>query len=232
MPFLWFSGSQKYDVKKIRIKVCTSYTDRYICHMKFTPRSENTRQLIIERTAGIFNKKGYAGTALSDLTEATNLTKGSIYGNFENKEDVALAAFDYNIACRVKIVRDRISRYSSNKERLMVYATIFSSQEEYVFPEGGCPLLNAGTEADDTHEPLRQRVSEALLLWKKDIQDIIQQGVISNEFRQDVDANRIALSIIALIEGGILIGRSTQNPLYQDTIMETVRELIKSIYNN
>jgi AcrR family transcriptional regulator len=37
--------------------------------------------------------KGYAGTSMYDLTEATGLTKGSIYGNFENKDDVALAGF-------------------------------------------------------------------------------------------------------------------------------------------
>ena len=54
-----------------------------------TSRSEKTRQLIIETAAPIFNKKGYAGTSLSDLTQATGLTKGSIYGNFKNKDEVA-----------------------------------------------------------------------------------------------------------------------------------------------
>ena len=53
--------------------------------MTFIPRSEKTRQFIIETTASLFNKKGYAGTSMSDLTEATKLTKGSIYGNFERE---------------------------------------------------------------------------------------------------------------------------------------------------
>ncbi|RKM92681.1 TetR/AcrR family transcriptional regulator, partial [Aquimarina sp. AD10] len=59
-------------------------------------RSEKTRQLIIKKTASIFNKKGYTGTYLSDLTNATGLTKGSIYGNFKDKNEVALEAFRYN----------------------------------------------------------------------------------------------------------------------------------------
>jgi TetR/AcrR family transcriptional repressor of nem operon len=37
--------------------------------------------------------KGYSGTSMSDITAATGLTKGSIYGNFENKDEVAIAAF-------------------------------------------------------------------------------------------------------------------------------------------
>ena len=57
-------------------------------------KAEKTRQFIIEKTAPIFNKKGFAGTSLSDMTEATGLTKGSIYGNFADKDEVAMAAFD------------------------------------------------------------------------------------------------------------------------------------------
>ncbi len=57
-------------------------------------KAERTRQYIIASTAEIFNKKGYEGTSLTDLTSATKLTKGSIYGNFRNKEEVAAAAFD------------------------------------------------------------------------------------------------------------------------------------------
>lgn len=43
-------------------------------------RNEKTRKFIIGRTSPIFNKKGFVGTYLSDITEATKLTKGSIYG--------------------------------------------------------------------------------------------------------------------------------------------------------
>ncbi|WP_144916166.1 TetR/AcrR family transcriptional regulator [Mucilaginibacter frigoritolerans] len=40
----------------------------------------NTRDFILQKVAPLFNKKGYAGTSLSDLTDATGLTKG---GNSE-----------------------------------------------------------------------------------------------------------------------------------------------------
>jgi len=42
------------------------------------------------------------GTSLSDMTDATGLTKGSIYGNFNSKDEVALAAFDHNLKMRGK----------------------------------------------------------------------------------------------------------------------------------
>jgi TetR/AcrR family transcriptional repressor of nem operon len=59
-------------------------------------KAEKTKQFIIEKTATLFNTKGYTSTSLSDITAVTGLTKGSIYGNFENKDDVALQAYKHN----------------------------------------------------------------------------------------------------------------------------------------
>ncbi len=62
---------------------------------RYMNKAERTRHFIIEKAAPIFNTKGYAGTSLSDMTEATGLTKGSIYGNFADKDEVALACFEH-----------------------------------------------------------------------------------------------------------------------------------------
>ena len=51
----------------------------------------------LEKIAPIFNKNGYVGTSLSDITQATGLTKGAIYGNFKDKEALAIEAFNFNI---------------------------------------------------------------------------------------------------------------------------------------
>jgi len=60
-------------------------------------KSEQTKAFIIEKTAPIFNSKGYAGTSLTDITEATKLTKEVFMETLANKDEVALAAFDYNL---------------------------------------------------------------------------------------------------------------------------------------
>ncbi|MFC5411068.1 TetR/AcrR family transcriptional regulator [Larkinella bovis] len=194
--------------------------------MKFTPRSEATRQFIIETTAGIFNTKGYAGTSLSDLTDATRLTKGSIYGNFENKEEVALAVFNYNAARRSKIIQDKLNQAESNKDKLLAFITLFSSAENHVFPKGGCPLLNTGTEADDTHEPLRQRVADEVAATQTALATLIRAGINTGEFRPDTDPERVATSIQAIIQGGIFMARTARNPLYLDTVLKTALNLV------
>ena len=59
-------------------------------------KGQQTRRGIIEKAAPLFNQKGYEGTSLSDLMDATGLQKGGIYRHFDSKEELAAAAFDYS----------------------------------------------------------------------------------------------------------------------------------------
>jgi len=194
--------------------------------MEGQSKAERTRQFIIESTAGIFNKKGFAGTSLSDLTEATRLTKGSIYGNFENKEEVALCAFDYNLSKIKLAIQKRMQRSHSFHDKLMVYAQVYHSFKGEPFPVGGCPILNTAIDADDTHQLLKDKAAHAIAEWKKTIMELISAGMESGEFKADTDSLQVALSIIALIEGGIMIAKVTNSPASFDKILKTVELLV------
>ncbi len=58
-------------------------------------KGEQTRKKIVEAAAPIFNQRGYEGSSLNDLMEATGLKKGGIYRHFSSKEELAAEAFDY-----------------------------------------------------------------------------------------------------------------------------------------
>lgn len=197
---------------------------------KTLSKSERTRQFIIETTAPIFNTKGYEGTSMSDITAATGLTKGSIYGNFENKEEVALCAFDYNYSHIRKLITAKITQAENYRDKLMVYATIYHN---FTLPSwfitGGCPILNTAIEADDTNPPLREKVAKAILSWKKGIMNLIDAGVEAGEFKANTDREQTALSVIALIEGGVMISRATGNAASLDMVLKTVAGVIDGL---
>lgn len=192
-------------------------------------KAERTRQFIIETTASIFNTKGYAGTSLNDLTDATGLTKGSIYGNFENKEEVALAAFDYNLSKVKGRIQQHLDQANTYSQKLLVYSDVYRTFFRIPFIQGGCPILNTAVEADDTNNLLKDRAAKALQQWKKGIIDLIKAGVASGEFKEDVEPERIALSMIALIEGGIMIAQATNMPTSLDKVLKTVELLIEQL---
>ncbi len=193
-------------------------------------KADRTRQFIIETTSGIFNTKGYAGTSMSDITEATGLTKGSIYGNFSNKEEVAIAVFDYNYGKVRAVIAQRIEAAKTYHDKMMVYAQVYDQYTRAAyFPQGGCPILNTAVEADDTNPLLKDRAAKAIQGWKKRLVDMIHAGVEAGEFKEGLDSNRIALTIIAMIEGGIMLSKVTNSQSCLDKIMQSVELLIKDM---
>lgn len=196
--------------------------------MKHSPtKGERTRQFIIERTAPIFNTKGYSGTYLSDLEEATGLSKGSIYCNFENKDEVALAAFDYNFGKVNDYIKERIQALDNSIERLLVYPKVYRDFLKIQFLQPGCPILNTSTEADDTHPRLRLRAANALAFWKKSIENQVARGIERKEIKKNTNPTEIAVLIMSLVEGAIMQAKVTGKSTDLRIAMECLEKIIR-----
>lgn len=192
-------------------------------------KADRTRQFIIEKTAPVFNAKGFAGTSLSDLTQATGLTKGSIYGNFENKDEVALAAFDYNFERITNYMKAKIVATDNAIERLLAYPNVYRNFLKIPFLQPGCPILNTATESDDTHPSLREKTTSALSFWKKSIENQVKRGVARKEIKANTNPAEIAIIIMSLIEGAIMqakvTGRSAELKIAMDYLEKIIRGL-------
>jgi TetR/AcrR family transcriptional repressor of nem operon len=192
-------------------------------------KAQETRSFIIEKTAPIFNTKGYEGTSLTDMTTATGLTKGSIYGNFANKDEVALEVFDFNLQKIQHIIQSEMNKYLTARDKLMVYVNVYDNFLKHPFPVGGCPILNTATESDDTHPLLRKKASQAIMNWKDRIVALIESGIAAKEFKKSTDAETKALTIIAAIEGAVMITKLTGKINYRNAIMSSVKEIIEGL---
>ncbi len=192
-------------------------------------KSERTRQFIVEQTAPIFNEKGYSGTAITDLTSATGLTKGSIYGNFENKDEVALAAFDYNFNRVTNYIKEQIVKSENSIERLLVYPRVYRDFLKIPFLKSGCPILNTSTEADDTHPQLRARANDALAFWKSTIENQIKRGIHRGEIKATTNTTEVAVILMSLIEGAVMQAKVTGRPTELKIAMKYLENLIQQL---
>lgn len=190
-------------------------------------KSERTRQYIIEKTAPIFNTKGYAGTSLSDMTEATGLTKGSVYGNFKNKDEVAIAVFEYNFDRLLIMLNSEISKRKTYREKLLCFPELYLNFLCDKFPVGGCPIMNTAIEADDTHQDLKNAAKKALVKWFDSFVYLINKGKEKGEFKSSTNAEDKALVIISLIEGAIMITKVTGKTNYLKSLMCSLKTIIE-----
>ena len=191
-------------------------------------KAEITKAYIIEKSAPIFNTKGFAGTSLNDITEATGLTKGAIYGNFEDKNEIALAVYNYNVANMKRRMNEAINSKEMGYDKLFAYTDYYRRTWEKVFERGGCPVLNASVEADDNLPFLKRSVQNTIKGWIKSISDIIELGKEQNQIRKDVNSAKYATTIITLIEGGIMMAKINNNhePLFN--ALDRIETIIKT----
>ncbi len=198
---------------------------------KITPskKAAQTRQTIIEKTAPLFNKKGVVGTSLSDLTQATGLTKGSIYGNFKDKDAVALAVFEYNVANLLTFLSKGVKQQKSYLDKLLSIPEGYRKLYRQMIQFGGCPIANAATDADDTHQDLGKQVAKTIEQLKQMMVVLIDKGKQVGEILPLVDSDKTACLMISLIEGGSVLSKATGNKQYLMHSLEQIEYLIYSV---
>lgn len=192
-------------------------------------KSEQTKQFIVERSSPVFNTKGYMGTSMQDIMDATGLTKGGLYGNYKSKEEIAYAAFDYNVH---KIMEKMGKLIKAEKNAPDKFQAILKFYKSYFFEPpvaGGCPMLNMAIEADDTHPGLRLKVVEALEILRSSLIHILKKGQSYGQIKAETDINRFATVFISTIEGGIMMSKTYQDFRYLKDCIAHLSEQVQNI---
>ncbi len=195
-------------------------------------KAERTRNMIIEKSAVLFNQKGYSGTSMKDIMEATGLSKGGLYGNFSSKEEVAVAAFEKAVETVDDQVRIRTKVVENTLDKLK--AVVYFYKERILDPpvEGGCPIQNTSVEADDSNPALRKRVMAVMDDWRERIVYTLHKGMKRGEVRMDVDATEFAIRFIGTLEGGILMAQLYKDVRYFDVLARQLISMIEELRKN
>lgn len=168
-------------------------------------KGDLTRQRIVELAAPLFNQRGFEGCSMQDVMQATGLEKGGLYRHFSSKEELAAEAFRYALKNASKTRTEGLEAVGDPLDQLRYLIRRFV--EEPSFLPGGCPLMNTAIDSDDGNPVLRRLVFDAIEDWKSRLAAIVQEGIRRREIRRSIDPNRIATTIIAALEGALMISR-------------------------
>ncbi len=179
-----------------------------------TRKAERTTQYIIETVAPIFNKYGYVGTSMSHLTEATGLTKGALYGNFENKEALALAAFQYNRTILLKKIDGLLTAEGDALAKIESLINFYRQYDVFTLPIGGCPILNIGVDAQHNNSLLAAAAKETIKEVEGKIALVLENGVNRNEIKIPVPPLQFAKQLYTILQGAVAMGTMTRDRKY------------------
>jgi TetR/AcrR family transcriptional repressor of nem operon len=168
-------------------------------------KGELTRRRIIAAAAPVFNQRGFAGCSMQDVMEATGLEKGGLYRHFSGKEELAAEAFRFALGQAVKLQTGDVGHIEGSVERLRYIVQQFVETPSPI--AGGCPLMNTAIDADDGNPVLRELACKGIRDWKSRLGKIVEEGMSKGEIRQGTEPRKIANTVIATLEGALMISR-------------------------
>jgi|TARA_R110002051_G_scaffold56046_8_gene103992 AcrR family transcriptional regulator len=190
-------------------------------------KAERTTAFIIETVAPVFNKHGYVGTSMSDLTNATNLTKGALYGNFENKEALALSAFEFNRNLLLKAIDEHLAIDGNALNKINNLIEFYKKYDVFTITMGGCPILNVGIDAQHNNRLLAAAAKETIKDIEGKIAMVFESGINNGEFKLPVSPLQFSKQLFTIIQGAITMATLTKDRKYLLNTVTYLDVLIK-----
>jgi TetR/AcrR family transcriptional repressor of nem operon len=184
-------------------------------------KGQTTRERIVRETAPLLNRTGFLSTPLAEILQAIGLEKGGFYHHFACKEDLAVEAFNHVTGAVGERFAEAMGRETTAIAQLKAMVEAYRSVKADKFLEGGgCPILNAAVESDDTNARLRDAARLAVDRWRGIINRVLGAGIASGEIRADVAPDAVATWIISCIEGGVMLSNLYKDPAFMNRSLD------------
>lgn len=162
-------------------------------------KKAQTRQRLLEAARNIFAQRGFAAASLDEVAEEAGLTKGAVYSNFANKEDLVLAVLDDSFNRRIDEVLSKVDMDGSLEEQAHVGGALFMamSEEERWLDLLSFDFLTYAARNPEFGARLAARHRESLAA----IADVMVEGSQNREWSLPMPAEKLAMVMNALGTG-------------------------------
>ncbi|MEH7076527.1 TetR/AcrR family transcriptional regulator [Neobacillus drentensis] len=189
-------------------------------------KGERTKKYIIEQSSTLFNTIGYKSTSIGEIMKATGLKKGGIFYHFDSKDEIAEASFSYSLMTLKEKYLQAINSKETAKEQLYAFTKIFMNLSSDDILVGGCPLMNAAIEADDSNILIEDSVKEGFAALIEIIKSIIEFGKTQNEIDKQVNSEEVAVLILSSLEGALALSRLNKDKKYLDLVIKQIKAML------
>ncbi|MDQ2087989.1 TetR/AcrR family transcriptional regulator [Herbivorax sp. ANBcel31] len=166
---------------------------------------EKTREALLEAAKTVFAQHGYYGASLDKVAEVAGYTKGAVYANFSNKEELYLALLDKHLEVDTgdfeKFIISGASSESLNDEFLS------ESFVEEINNERDWALLTLefiihAMRNDEIREKLANRIRLVIDNYKV----CVEKRIASNGKELPMSPEQTAIALMTLTNGFGLLG--------------------------
>lgn len=174
---------------------------------------QNTRQLILETSAGLIHAKGFNNTGLQEILDRAKVPKGSFYFYFDSKEALGLAVLDHF----TEIIDGIFAKYLEDPSvpplgRLEKLIQFYERNFKKAGYRLGCPIGNLSLEMGDLSEKFRERLQSSIKKLVSRLEDCLSEARRQGSVPSDLNVKDAAAFIFYGFEGALLHMKVVKGP--------------------
>lgn len=183
---------------------------------------KDTRTRMIETTARLVQTRGLHGVSLNDILRESEAPRGSLYFHFPGgKTALVLEALRAGIEEATAALRDCLAEADNPAKGIEDFFRVVARElveSDYAF---GCPVAAVVLDRPDMESELARTCQAAFDLWIGMYRDaLVGAGV------PPARADRLALTVLAGLEGSLMMARSQQSPAPIEGVGQDITELV------
>ena len=198
--------------------------------------AQNTRERIIEVAELLLFQQGYSGTSLSDIMQATQLTKGAFFHHFSNKHELAHTVLTRWADNDDALVCEFAERAADLADNPLQEATIFIKLfEEWLSkleqPSNGCLFASFTYESERFDPDMHDYIRERLRTWMGLYADIFKRLATTHQATvPEITGQSLTEMMASIFEGGLLLGRALSDRLFLVRQLQQFRHFLQLAY--
>lgn len=170
-------------------------------------RHMSSRERLITAARELLWTRGYAATSPKAILAAAGVGQGSMYHHFEGKEALALEAIRVNKTELRSFIEADVTIPGTAVDRVERYLLKYRDALK------GCRFGRLAQDPDVVESPALQAEVDEIFTWMcARLTEVIAQGQIDGELPADLRASDIGAMVIAVVEGGYVLARGSNNP--------------------
>jgi len=187
------------------------------------------REDIIRIAAALMESNGYENTKLSDILEASGTGKGQFYYYFNSKRELGLSVIDYSFSSFERNMLSGILCSVENPEtkfeKMLEWIVAFHQSKQ---AKCGCVFGNLALEMSEHDEGFREKLNDVFKIWAKRLEPVLSELMGTSDITGSAEVEKLSRSIVAMIEGGILLMKNSQDIRILQDMTDRIRYLVGS----
>jgi len=188
----------------------------------------NTRDNLVRTAMQLFAEKGYHSTSIADILTSAGVNSGSLYYFFPGKQDLLVAVLEtYLQGIHEMLLQPAWEDVDDPVER--VFALLASYRKLLVSSDFfyGCPIGNLALELHEPDPVVREKLEANFTAWREAVAECIREAARQNDV--SVDAGALATTVLAVMEGGVMLSRTYRDAALHDTTVAQLRHLFERV---